>query len=85
MALSKIPESSVYRCSTEAIVKERLALVESEYDIRKLEERIGMGQIEEVIEQAQNELQTARLMLEYQVWEPLIEKPSEDQWRWPIH
>ena len=33
------------------IVKQRLALVQAESDIGKLEEKIGMGQIEEVIQQ----------------------------------
>lgn len=83
--MGKIPADSAYRKSTEAIVRERLEAVKKEPDIEKLEKLIGMGQIEEVIEQAENELQTARLMVEFKVWEPLVEKPAEEQWRWPIH
>lgn len=55
-----------------------------EPDVPKLEQKIGMGQIEEVIVQAENELRLARNFAAYKPWEPLIGKPSEDQWRWPI-
>jgi NADH dehydrogenase (ubiquinone) 1 alpha subcomplex subunit 5 len=84
LALKKIPSEAAYRKTTETIVNDRLAIVENEPDIQKMEEKIGMGQIEEVIDQAQNELQTARLMVEYRIWESLVEEPPEDQYRWPI-
>uniref|UniRef100_A0A0N4ZXB4 NADH dehydrogenase [ubiquinone] 1 alpha subcomplex subunit 5 n=1 Tax=Parastrongyloides trichosuri TaxID=131310 RepID=A0A0N4ZXB4_PARTI len=82
--LEKIPVTSVYRTSTEQIVKNRLALVQEEPDIEKLEKKIGMGQIEEVLEQAEYELQAARAILESKAWEPLPEKPVPEQWRWPV-
>ncbi|VDD96110.1 unnamed protein product [Enterobius vermicularis] len=82
--LQSMPESAAYRKYTEEIVKRRLALVEQEPDIQKLEEKIGMGQIEEVIQQAEYELQAARAILQSKAWEPLVEKPPEDQWKWPI-
>uniref|UniRef100_A0A090L3U1 NADH dehydrogenase [ubiquinone] 1 alpha subcomplex subunit 5 n=1 Tax=Strongyloides ratti TaxID=34506 RepID=A0A090L3U1_STRRB len=82
--IEKIPMESVYRKSTEHIVKSRLALVNEVSDIQELEKKIGMGQIEEVIEQAEYELQTARAILESKAWEPLVEKPAEEQWRWPV-
>uniref|UniRef100_A0A0N5B9E0 NADH dehydrogenase [ubiquinone] 1 alpha subcomplex subunit 5 n=1 Tax=Strongyloides papillosus TaxID=174720 RepID=A0A0N5B9E0_STREA len=82
--LEKMPATSVYRMSTENIVKNRLALVEEEQDIQKLEAKIGMGQIEEVIEQGEYELQAARAILESKAWEPLPEKPAPEQWRWPV-
>jgi hypothetical protein len=44
-----MPADCVYRQTTEALVRERLALVESTVDIAQLEEKIGMGQIEEVL------------------------------------
>lgn len=50
-AVEKMPETAAYRKYTEDIVKSRLAAVESEKDVAKLEEKIGMGQIEEVIMQ----------------------------------
>uniref|UniRef100_A0AC35TWP3 NADH dehydrogenase [ubiquinone] 1 alpha subcomplex subunit 5 n=1 Tax=Rhabditophanes sp. KR3021 TaxID=114890 RepID=A0AC35TWP3_9BILA len=82
--LEKMPMDAVYRLSTEQIVKRRLAFVEKEDNIQKLEQQIGMGQIEEVIEQAEFELTTARAILETKAWEPLPAKPAEEQWRWPV-
>lgn len=43
-----------------------------------------MGQIEEVIEQAELELQTVRAIIDSKAWEPLVEAPQTNQWRWPI-
>uniref|UniRef100_A0A915DBN0 NADH dehydrogenase [ubiquinone] 1 alpha subcomplex subunit 5 n=1 Tax=Ditylenchus dipsaci TaxID=166011 RepID=A0A915DBN0_9BILA len=63
----------------------RLELVNQEPDVLKLEEKIGMGQLEEVVEQAHYEYQAAQVLLQHKVWEPLAEKPAEEQWRWPIH
>jgi NADH dehydrogenase (ubiquinone) 1 alpha subcomplex subunit 5 len=55
-----------------------------ETDPFKLEEKLGAGQLEEAIEQAEFELIAARALIESKAWEPLIEKPLENQWRWPI-
>ncbi|CAN8026194.1 unnamed protein product [Ixodes persulcatus] len=82
-ALQGIPESAAYRRYTEEIVKERMALVESEKDVAKLEAKIGAGQIEQVIRQAENELVLARRMATWKAWEPLVAKPPPDQWKWP--
>ncbi|KAI1732750.1 ETC complex I subunit conserved region domain-containing protein [Ditylenchus destructor] len=84
-SLQKFPENSSYRVNTEQIIKQRLDLVNGEPDVHKLEEKIGMGQIEEVIEQAENELQTARILSQHKVWEPIVGEAPEGQWRWPIH
>nr|CAD2196813.1 unnamed protein product [Meloidogyne enterolobii] len=82
--LDLMPKDYPYRQTTEQIVKERFAHVNSTDDIQILEEKIGMGQIEEVIEQALNELEAARTLVHYKAWEPLVEAPDEYQWRWPI-
>uniref|UniRef100_A0A1I7XK93 NADH dehydrogenase [ubiquinone] 1 alpha subcomplex subunit 5 n=1 Tax=Heterorhabditis bacteriophora TaxID=37862 RepID=A0A1I7XK93_HETBA len=88
-ALQQIPEDAAYRKYTEAIVKQRLFLVQSENSIEKLEEKIGMGQIEEVIEQmsfikAEYELEATRAVIEAKAWEPLVEQAPKGQWAWPI-
>uniref|UniRef100_A0A8R1TKA7 NADH dehydrogenase [ubiquinone] 1 alpha subcomplex subunit 5 n=1 Tax=Onchocerca volvulus TaxID=6282 RepID=A0A8R1TKA7_ONCVO len=82
--LEQIPSHSSYRKYTEQLVKKRIALVQKEPDIQKLEERIGMGQIEEVIQQAKYEILAAKEILKSQAWEPLVEKAPEGQWNWPI-
>ncbi|KAI6175633.1 putative NADH dehydrogenase [ubiquinone] 1 alpha subcomplex subunit 5 [Aphelenchoides bicaudatus] len=83
-ALQEVPADYVYRKHTEELVKHRLALVEQEPDIEKLEEKIGMGLLEEVIEQAEFELDALRSIIENRAWEPLVGKPDANQWRWPI-
>jgi len=83
-ALEKIPIESSYRQNTEKIVQYRLNIVQEEKDVEKLEERIGMGQVEELIEQAEFELLAARAMIESRGWEPLVEQAPLGQWKWPV-
>jgi len=53
-------------------------------EIPELEKKIGCGQIEEVIMQAENELLLSRKMVEWKPWEPLQTKPAPNQWKWPL-
>lgn len=55
-----------------------------EKDVFELEKKIGCGQIEEVILQAENELRLARNMLEWKAWEPLKAPAPQNQWKWPM-
>ncbi|CAH8541119.1 unnamed protein product [Dicrocoelium dendriticum] len=82
--LSLMPEDSGYRKHTSAIVQSRLQAVSTISDISKLEKTIDCGQIEEVIIQANREYLLARNMLKWKPWEPLIETPPANQWKWPI-
>ncbi|KAG9467601.1 NADH dehydrogenase [ubiquinone] 1 alpha subcomplex subunit 5 [Eleutherodactylus coqui] len=82
--LQAIPKDAAYRKYTEQIVNDRLNLVKTESSVDKLEQVINCGQIEEVIVQAENELHLARKMVEWKPWEPLIEEPPTNQWKWPI-
>ena len=83
--LEKIPEEAAYRKNTEAIVKGRLAMVQAESDVGKLERAINNGQIEEVIKQAERELILSRNMLKWKPWEPLIAPAPQNQWKWPLN
>ncbi|XP_046853293.1 NADH dehydrogenase [ubiquinone] 1 alpha subcomplex subunit 5-like [Xenia sp. Carnegie-2017] len=82
--LSVMPSSAVYRTSTESLTKQRMKLVEMERNIEELEKKIGCGQIEEVIQQAKDELTLAEKMKEWEPWQPLQTEAPPDQWKWPI-
>ncbi|XP_072257678.1 NADH dehydrogenase [ubiquinone] 1 alpha subcomplex subunit 5 [Pyxicephalus adspersus] len=82
--LQTIPNDAAYRKYTEQIVNERYNLVKTETNVETLEKKINSGQIEEVIQQAENELFLARKMTEWKPWEPLIEEPPANQWKWPV-
>nr|XP_009916025.1 PREDICTED: NADH dehydrogenase [ubiquinone] 1 alpha subcomplex subunit 5 [Haliaeetus albicilla] len=82
--LQNIPKDAAYRKYTEQIVNQRFNLVQTETDVQKLQDKLNSGHIEEVIVQAENELSLARKMIQWKPWEPLIEEPPSDQWRWPI-
>ncbi|KAM7177544.1 NADH dehydrogenase [ubiquinone] 1 alpha subcomplex subunit 5 isoform 3-T3 [Macrochelys suwanniensis] len=79
-----IPKDAAYRKYTEQIVNERFNMVKTEPNVQKLEDKMKSGQIEEVIMQAESELSLARKMAQWKPWEPLVEEPPTDQWRWPI-
>ena len=79
-----MPETAAYRKYTEKIVSERLDIVKSQPTVEGIEAKLNSGLIEEVVIQAENELVLARRMLEFRAWEPLTQKPPENQWKWPI-
>ncbi|GAV02601.1 hypothetical protein RvY_13144-2 [Ramazzottius varieornatus] len=83
-ALQQMPQESVYRQSAEAVVRERLEMVEKYKDPVQLEQKINAGLLEEVILQADNELELARSMLNWRPWEPLVATAPENQWQWPF-
>lgn len=45
-----------------------------------IENRIGGGLIEEILIQANQELDLVKKMAEWKPWEELEEKPLDDQW-----
>ncbi|CAH0766253.1 unnamed protein product [Diatraea saccharalis] len=81
--LQKMPENAVYRKYTEQIVRERAAVLQQTKDVCEIEQKINCGQAEELIIQAENELNLARKMLNWKPWEPLVAKPPKGQWDWP--
>ncbi|KAF1982673.1 hypothetical protein K402DRAFT_397388 [Aulographum hederae CBS 113979] len=50
--------------------------------ISEIEDKIGAGLIEEVLEVGQAELQLAEMMAVAKPWEELVEKPAEGQWEY---
>ena len=79
-----MPTDYAYRKFTENIISERAALVKNESNVAELEKKINGGQIEEVIIQAENELNLSRKILEWKSWEPLVTHPPPNQWKWPL-
>lgn len=81
--LGNMPQSAQYRINAEQITKQRLGLVEQETDVPTLEQKLGAGQIEEVIKQAEDELSLCNKMQDWKPWEPLQTPSPENQWKWP--
>lgn len=68
-AIKDIPESAAYRANVEKIVKYRQDVVNSTEDIEAIEATLNIGQIPEIIEQAQDELELIPHMLRWKPWE----------------
>ncbi|XP_012275795.1 NADH dehydrogenase [ubiquinone] 1 alpha subcomplex subunit 5 [Orussus abietinus] len=84
-ALDRLPSDYAYRRYTEEIIKQRESIVKNNSSVEEIEKQIDGGQVEELIIQANNELQLVRNMLEWKTWEPLIEEEPQHQWTWPPH
>ncbi|KAK9877042.1 hypothetical protein WA026_016071 [Henosepilachna vigintioctopunctata] len=82
-ALQKIPEETTYRKCTEALINERAKVLKENQNVDDIERKIGCGQVEELIIQAENELILARKMITWTPWDPLVQKPPANQWSWP--
>ncbi|KAL6057341.1 hypothetical protein STEG23_019236, partial [Scotinomys teguina] len=77
--LKQFPKHAAYRKYTEQITSEKLDMVKAERDVKKLENLLQGGEVEEVILQAENELSLARKMLQWKPWEPLVEEAPANQ------
>ncbi|KAI8849219.1 ETC complex I subunit conserved region-domain-containing protein [Chytridium lagenaria] len=69
--VDRIPAHSVYRKSVEAMTKHRLQIVEAEESVSKIEAKIDNGQIEELIKQAEDEINLLNALQRAKAWEPL--------------
>jgi ETC complex I subunit conserved region len=66
--VSDLPASAAYRVNVETLTRHRLAVVEGSEDNAAVEAKLGIGQIEEVIEQAKDELDLIPHMAKWQPW-----------------
>jgi NADH dehydrogenase (ubiquinone) 1 alpha subcomplex subunit 5 len=67
--IAKLPNEAAYRHLVEKMVNHRLQILQSESDYEVIEEKIGQGQLEELIQAAKDELQLIPKMLEWKPWE----------------
>lgn len=81
--MTRIPSTAVYRQATESLTQHRLNIVESTENIEEIESKIDVGQIEEIIMQAEEELKLLAKMEEWKPWEPLETPAPKDQWVYP--
>ncbi|KAI8322016.1 hypothetical protein GQ54DRAFT_164020 [Martensiomyces pterosporus] len=79
---AKIPEKAAYRQAVEALTVHRLKIVEQNEDPAKIEELISAGQIEELIDAAEDEIKLISRMAEWKAWEPLEESVPPRQWEY---
>lgn len=61
--IQKVPEDEGYRKAVESFTNHRLKVCQEEDDWEKIETRLGCGQVEELIEEAQDELKLIRYMI----------------------
>ncbi|KAK2461887.1 hypothetical protein APHAL10511_006350 [Amanita phalloides] len=81
--LSSMPATSVYRQGVEALTRHKLNIVQkSNGDILAAEKELSEGQIEQVLDIANDEFKLATKMLEWKAWETLEEKPDPGQWEY---
>ena len=66
--LKQFPKNSVYRQATEALTLRRMQIVEKTENIADIERAIDAGQIEELIEQAEDEQSLAPKMLQWKTY-----------------
>ncbi|KAH7491547.1 hypothetical protein PRIC1_003042 [Phytophthora ramorum] len=67
------PEAKNYRKVVEQITNFRLNVVESNEDEDVIERKINCGQLEELIEQAEDELSIFPVYIEHKLWESPVE------------
>ncbi|KAJ3259164.1 hypothetical protein HK103_002811 [Boothiomyces macroporosus] len=61
-SLQRFPESSAYRQGTLSLFNKRIAFIEKTEDLKKIEDEFHLGQMEELIEQAKEELKLISMM-----------------------
>jgi hypothetical protein len=68
---ARFPADIAYRKYVESFTKYRLSVLERSATIEEFEEEVGMGQIEELIEEAEDELEAMKVYHARRFWEPM--------------
>ncbi|KAJ8554372.1 hypothetical protein K7X08_025050 [Anisodus acutangulus] len=67
--IKAVPEDEGYRKAVESFTRHRLCVCQEEEDSEMIEKRLGCGQVEELIEEAQDELKLIGHMNEWKPWD----------------
>lgn len=70
--IAEIPETAFYRKNVEAVTRNRLQLL-SASSVAEFEKKVGVGLVEEVIQQARDEIGLIERMKEWKPWEQAAE------------
>lgn len=77
-ALQAVPEASEYRKTVETLTKERLAVVQARDDLSAIEAAVGCGQVEQLIEQARDELKLIPTLIQSRAFDSYDGSPAEE-------
>ncbi|KAE8704696.1 putative NADH dehydrogenase 1 alpha subcomplex subunit 5 [Hibiscus syriacus] len=66
--IQTVPEDEGYRKAVESFTRHRLKVCQEEEDWEMIEQRLGCGQVEELIEEARDELTLIGKMIEWDPW-----------------
>ncbi|XP_062149684.1 probable NADH dehydrogenase [ubiquinone] 1 alpha subcomplex subunit 5, mitochondrial [Alnus glutinosa] len=66
--IQAVPEDEGYRKAVESFTTQRLKVCQEEQDWEDIEKRLGCGQVEELIEEARDELTLIGKMIEWDPW-----------------
>lgn len=66
--IEAVPQDEGYRKAVESFTRHRLKVCQEEEDWETIEKRLGCGQVEELIEEAQDELKLISKMIEWNPW-----------------
>lgn len=67
--IQAIPDDATYRQNVEAIYKYRLQVCKDQNDVKKIEETVGLGHIEELLAMANDELSLIPKYANGRMWE----------------
>ncbi|KAL6503905.1 hypothetical protein OROGR_025828 [Orobanche gracilis] len=67
--IKSVPEDEGYRKAVESFTRHRLNVCQEEKEWEAIEKKIGCGQVEELIEEAQDELKLIGHMNEWKPWD----------------
>jgi len=76
--LAKIPEASEYRKAVEKMTSERLAVIQGTDDLDAIEAAIGGGQVEQLIQQAKDELGLIPDLIAVRAFDPYEGSPADE-------